>query len=160
MPWNNNLAEYAFKHFAKYRENFNGVISDRGLNRSLLLLSLYETCNNKSINFYKFLLSKEKYFETYTKKYTLSGNKKKIRKTLNGLSIETEIEHHMISSRTKEALKARTATGVKLGIPEGPDKSKLDKHREEIIALLKDGSTIRHILQKNMERHGLIFIIG
>jgi DNA invertase Pin-like site-specific DNA recombinase len=56
-------------------------------------------------------------------------------------SIASEIERDLISSRTKEALKARKAAGIKLGRPEGPGKSKLDQHREEIVALLRNGTT-------------------
>jgi DNA invertase Pin-like site-specific DNA recombinase len=52
-----------------------------------------------------------------------------------------EIERDLISERTKEGLRARKAAGVKLGRPKGPGKSKLDQHREEIYALLKNGST-------------------
>lgn len=54
-------------------------------------------------------------------------------------SIAAEIERDLISQRTKEALKARKAAGVKLGRPKGPGKSKLDAYREEILALLKTG---------------------
>jgi DNA invertase Pin-like site-specific DNA recombinase len=56
-------------------------------------------------------------------------------------SIAAEIERDLISKRTKEALRARKAAGVKLGRPKGPGKSKLDKYREEIVALLNNGST-------------------
>ena len=56
-------------------------------------------------------------------------------------SIASEIERDLISQRTKEALKARKAAGVILGRPKGPGKSKLDKHRPEIEALLKNGSS-------------------
>ena len=56
-------------------------------------------------------------------------------------SIAAEIERDLISRRTREALAARKAMGIKLGRPPGPGKSKLDKHRPEIIALLKNGST-------------------
>lgn len=63
-------------------------------------------------------------------------------------SIAAEIEHDLISKRTKEALKARKAAGVKLGRPKGPGRSKLDKHREEIIALLKSGSTKAYVAKK------------
>jgi len=56
-------------------------------------------------------------------------------------SIAAEIERDLISQRTKEALKARKAQGIKLGRPKGPGKSKLDDHKEEIIALLANGST-------------------
>ena len=63
-------------------------------------------------------------------------------------SIAAEIERDLISKRTKEALKARKAKGVKLGRPKGPGKSKLDKHREEIIALLRNGSTKTYVAKK------------
>jgi DNA invertase Pin-like site-specific DNA recombinase len=56
-------------------------------------------------------------------------------------SMASEIERDLINQRTKEALRIRKAAGVKLGRPTGPGKSKLDKHREEIVALLKNGST-------------------
>ena len=77
VPWNNNLAENAFKHFAEYRQSYNGVVSIDGIKRHLMLLSVYETCNNKNVNFLRFLLSNEKHIETYKKKYTLSGNRRK-----------------------------------------------------------------------------------
>ncbi len=51
------------------------------------------------------------------------------------------LERDLISERTKEGLRARKAAGVKLGRPKGPGKSKLDKYREEVIALLNNGST-------------------
>jgi DNA invertase Pin-like site-specific DNA recombinase len=63
-------------------------------------------------------------------------------------SIASEIERDLISKRTKEALKARKAQGIKLGRPRGPGKSKLDEHREEIIALLKNGSTKRYVAKR------------
>ena len=63
-------------------------------------------------------------------------------------SIAAEIERDLISKRTTEALRARKAQGVILGRPKGPGKSKLDKYREEIIALLKNGSKQKYIAQK------------
>jgi DNA invertase Pin-like site-specific DNA recombinase len=63
-------------------------------------------------------------------------------------SIAAEIERDLISKRTKEALKARKAQGIKLGRPKGPGKSKLDKYREEITALLKNGSTKTYVAKK------------
>ncbi len=56
-------------------------------------------------------------------------------------AIAAEIERDLISKRTKAALAARKAAGVKLGRPPGPGRSKLDPFREEIIALLRNGST-------------------
>jgi DNA invertase Pin-like site-specific DNA recombinase len=45
-----------------------------------------------------------------------------------------EIERDLISLRTREALAAKQAAGVKLGRPPGPGKSKLDDHAENIKA--------------------------
>jgi len=56
-------------------------------------------------------------------------------------SIASEIERDLISSRTKEALRAARAKGRLLGRPKGPGSSKLDEYKPEIIALLKNGST-------------------
>lgn len=56
-------------------------------------------------------------------------------------SMAAEIERDLISSRTKEALRAKKAQGISLGRPKGPGKSKLDKFRPEIEALLANGST-------------------
>lgn len=60
---------------------------------------------------------------------------------LTMMALFSEIERDLVSARTKEALKARKAQGVKLGRPKGPGKSKLDPHRMEIEALLKNGTT-------------------
>jgi DNA invertase Pin-like site-specific DNA recombinase len=49
---------------------------------------------------------------------------------------------------TIEGLKAARAKGRLLGRPKGVGKSKLDKYREEIIALLKTGSTQVYIAKK------------
>ena len=56
-------------------------------------------------------------------------------------SIAAEIEHDLISLRTREALQAKKARGERLGRPPGPGKSKLDPFRLEIEALLKNGAT-------------------
>jgi DNA invertase Pin-like site-specific DNA recombinase len=53
------------------------------------------------------------------------------------LSALSEFERDLMSVRIKEGLKARQDKGIKLGRPKGPGKSKLDQHRDEIIALMK-----------------------
>jgi DNA invertase Pin-like site-specific DNA recombinase len=63
-------------------------------------------------------------------------------------SIAAEIERDLISKRTMEALRARRANGMRLGRPSGPGKSKLDKYREEIVALLNNGSTKSYVAKK------------
>lgn len=63
-------------------------------------------------------------------------------------SMVSEIERDLISKRTKEALQTKKANGVKLGRPKGPGKSKLDAHKFEIEALLKNGSTKKFIAKR------------
>ncbi len=60
---------------------------------------------------------------------------------LTMLAMMAEIERDLISERTKEGLRAVRAKGIKLGRPKGPGRSKLDKHKPEILALLRNGST-------------------
>lgn len=59
-----------------------------------------------------------------------------------------EIERDLISERTKEGLRARKASGVKLGRPKGRGKSKLDIYKDEIISMLNNGSTKTFIARK------------
>ena len=63
-------------------------------------------------------------------------------------SMAAEIERDLISQRTKEALRVKKAQGIKLGRPKGPGKSKLDKYRPEIEALLANGSTQKFIANR------------
>ncbi len=63
-------------------------------------------------------------------------------------SMAAEIERGLISARTKEALRVRRASGLPIGRPKGPGKSKLDKHRPEIEVLLANGSTQKFIAKR------------
>ncbi len=80
-------------------------------------------------------------------------------------SMAAEIERDLISKRTKEALMAKKAAGVKLGRPKGSGKSKLDQYRLEIEALLANGSSQKFIANRYgttetnlhhwMKKHGI-----
>jgi DNA invertase Pin-like site-specific DNA recombinase len=59
------------------------------------------------------------------------------------LGLAAQIERELISERTKSALKARKAQGVKLGRPEG--KSKLDAMATDIRSLQAKGVTVTNI---------------
>ena len=63
-------------------------------------------------------------------------------------SMAAEIERDLISKKTKEALRAKKARGEKLGRPKGTGKSKLDKFRPEIEALLNNGSAQKFIAKR------------
>ena len=57
VPWNNNNAEHAVKHFAKYRRLVDGRVTETGVHDYLVLLSIYQTCRYRGISFWEFLLS-------------------------------------------------------------------------------------------------------
>lgn len=63
-------------------------------------------------------------------------------------SMASEIERDLISKRTQEALRAKNLSGMKLGRPPGPGKSRLDVYKPEIEALLNNGSTNRFIARR------------
>lgn len=63
-------------------------------------------------------------------------------------SMASEIERDLISQRIKEALREKKKNGIILGRPKGTGKSKLDKYKPEIIALIKNGSTKRFIAKR------------
>jgi len=63
-------------------------------------------------------------------------------------AMAAEIERDLISQRTTEALQVRKQQGMPLGRPKGVGKSKLDVHKMEITALLKNGATKTWIAQK------------
>jgi hypothetical protein len=74
VAWNNNFAEHAIKHFAKYRIKIDGTMIERGMESYLTLLSMYQTCKNKGVSLLRFFLSGERDIETYR-----SGGRKKRR---------------------------------------------------------------------------------
>ena len=85
--------------------------------------------------------AKGKGFSIYIIKdgFKLNGTiQSKIMSTMPALF--AELEREFISQRTKEGLKAARAKGKQPGRPEDPGKSKFDKYREEITALLRTGS--------------------
>lgn len=63
-------------------------------------------------------------------------------------SMASEIERDLISKRIIEALQAKKAQGLKLGRPQGIGRSKLDRYRVEIEALLANGSSQRFIASR------------
>ena len=109
------------------------------------ILEIIETCKNKQVTLY----SLKENFSTNDECI-----QSKITSTIFGLV--AEIERELISKRTKEALQAKKLQGCTLGRPLGKGKSKLDIHKDEILALLKAGVTKTKIAKKyNISRQGL-----
>jgi predicted RecB family nuclease len=65
VSWNNNFAEHAVKHFAKYRNRIDGNMNETGLESYLTLLSVYQTCNNKGVSLLKFFVSGERDIDAF-----------------------------------------------------------------------------------------------
>jgi DNA invertase Pin-like site-specific DNA recombinase len=64
------------------------------------------------------------------------------------LTLFAEIERDLISLRTKEGLQRAREKGRVGGRPRGVGRSKLDKHRDEIIQLIKNGSQRQFIAKR------------
>lgn len=57
VPWNNNNAEHAIKHFVYLREVIGGTSTAKGIQEYLVLLSICETLRLRNVSFLKFLIS-------------------------------------------------------------------------------------------------------
>ena len=57
IPWNNNNAENAIKLFASRRKLIGASFTEKGIHDYLVLLSIYQTCRRKNLNFLQFLRS-------------------------------------------------------------------------------------------------------
>jgi hypothetical protein len=68
VPWNNNNAEHVIKAFVMLRKVIGGSSTKKGINEYLVLLSIYETCKYKGINFLNFLRSGEENIDEYLTK--------------------------------------------------------------------------------------------
>ena len=84
-------------------------------------------------------ITKQKGITLYSLKENFSNDEQSITSTVTStiFALVAQIERELISLRTREALQAKKATGVKLGRPKGKGKSKLDKNRDEILRLVE-----------------------
>jgi hypothetical protein len=62
VPWNNAHAEHAIRRFARYRDKADGYLTVAGLEAYLVLLSLFQTCAYRDVDYLTFLLSQERSF--------------------------------------------------------------------------------------------------
>ena len=84
-------------------------------------------------------ITKQKGITLYSLKENFSNDEQSITSTVTStiFALVAQIEREVISLRTREALQAKKATGVRLGRPKGKGKSKLDKNRDEILKLVE-----------------------
>ncbi len=86
-------------------------------------------------------ITKDKGIILYSLKENFSNEEDSISATVTStiFALVAQIERELISLRTREALQARKAQGIKLGRPQGKGKSKLDAHKDDIIKMLSFG---------------------
>jgi hypothetical protein len=65
IPWNNNNAEHAIKALADLRNVIGATSSRKGIREYLVLLSIYQTCKYRGINFLDFVRSGEPGIERF-----------------------------------------------------------------------------------------------
>ncbi len=84
-------------------------------------------------------ITKQKGVALYSLKENFSNKDDSITSTVATtiFALVAQIERDLISLRTKEALVAKKAMGIKLGRPKGKGKSKLDEHKEDILKLIE-----------------------
>lgn len=82
--------------------------------------------------------TKDKGIILYSLKENFNNTDESISSTVTStiFALVAQIERELISLRTREALHARKAQGIKLGRPKGKGKSKLDKHKDDILKML------------------------
>lgn len=86
-------------------------------------------------------VTKDKGVTLYSLKENFCNNEDSITNTVTRtiFALVAQIERELISLRTREALHSRKSQGIKLGRPKGKGKSKLDKHKEDILKMLSYG---------------------
>src|SRR5260370_2125750 len=67
VPWNNNNAEHAIKAFAALRNVIEAHSTENGIRDYLVLLSIYQTCEYRGVDFLQFLRSGEKRVDDYVR---------------------------------------------------------------------------------------------
>ena len=122
------------------------VLSDISrLGRTLSeVMEIMGRCMDKSVQIYSI---KDRYILDQTLDLPVMGSVFRLVK---------EIEHSLMSTRTKEALSHKKSTGGPLGRPKGSaaKQSFLDANKEEVISMLERGDTVMEICKRfNVSRN-------
>ena len=123
------------KHF-KLRKL--GTILDKMQQSDVLIVPEFSRLARSIIQIFEVLnIIKQKGVVIYSIKEKFSTNDEGITATVIStvFALVAQIERELISLRTKEALCAKKAMGIKLGRPKGKGKSKLDPFKDDIIQI-------------------------
>jgi hypothetical protein len=81
VPWNNNNAEHAIKAFAALRNVIEANSTESGIRDYLVLLSVYQTCEYRGVDFLQFLRSGEKRVDDYVRKRHSQRSRPRLQET-------------------------------------------------------------------------------
>src|SRR6266851_3003008 len=81
VPWNNNNAEHAIKAFAALRNVIEAYSTESGIHDYLILLSVYQTCEYRGVDFLQFLRSGQKRIDDYGRKGHSPRSRPKLQET-------------------------------------------------------------------------------
>ena len=125
------------------RKNFRarklGELLDNLKEGDIIIIPEFTRLARSMIQIFEVLnIVKEKGIVLYSLKEHFSTNDEGITATVVTavFALVAQIERDLISLRTKEALVAKKAQGIKLGRPKGKGKSKLDEHKDDILRLI------------------------
>ena len=107
VPWNNNVAENAIKQFSRYREYVGRNVKAAGLTEHLVLLSLYQTCRIRGLSFLRFLLSRERDIDAFSR-----SKRPRRRPPLVELYPKGYLPPSLVSLRQGKVMNARDKSGI------------------------------------------------
>lgn len=137
---NVNFIEEQISGKANFKNRLLGQILEKMHKNDVLIVpELSRIARSISQIFEVIDITKQKGIILYSIKENFSNNDKSITATVTTtvFALIAQIERDLISLRTREALQAKKASGVKLGRPKGKGKSKLDLHQEDILKLVE-----------------------
>ena len=125
-----------------YKKRKLGVLLDNMTSGDILIVPELSRIARSTIQILEVIqLTQDKGITLYSLKENFCNMDNSIASTVTKtiFALVAQIERELISLRTKEALHARQASGVKLGRPTGKGKSRLDKYSDDILRLVALG---------------------
>lgn len=125
-----------------YKKRKLGVLLDNMCSGDVLIVPELSRIARSTIQILEVIqITQDKGITLYSLKENFCNQDNSIASTVTKtiFALVAQIERELISLRTREALHARKATGMKLGRPKGKGKSKLDEHSGEINRLIALG---------------------
>lgn len=125
-----------------YKKRKLGALLDNMNNGDVIIVPELSRIARSTIQILEVIqITQDKRITLYSLKENFCNQDNSIASTVTKtiFALVAQIERELISLRTREALHARKATGMKLGRPKGKGKSKLDEHSGEINRLVALG---------------------